>query len=232
VERGRPFVVLKLAATLDGRIATAAGESRWITGPEARARVHALRARSEAVMVGAGTALADDPALTARRGDRVVHRPDRVLVDSRLRVPFSRKLYEEAASRTLVLCARDAPERRRRAAERAGAVLVPVPVAGRGAGLDLRRGLAGLAKRGIGEILVEGGGRLAASLLKEDLVDELHWFAAPRFLGADGLPALGELGLRALSATPRLEDVVVRRLGSDLHLRGRPVKARAKGSRT
>ncbi|MGH0028688.1 MAG: bifunctional diaminohydroxyphosphoribosylaminopyrimidine deaminase/5-amino-6-(5-phosphoribosylamino)uracil reductase RibD [Myxococcota bacterium] len=227
VRRGRPFVVLKLAATLDGRIATASGESRWITGPEARAVVHRLRARSDAVMVGAGTAAADDPALTARRGGRVVHRPVRVLVDPGLRVPPTAKLYAGSA-RTLVLCARSAPARRRSRLEKGGATLLPVPK--RGGGLDLDRGLAALAEEGVCELLVEGGGRLAASLLRRELVDEVHWFLAPRFLGADGRPALGDLGLARLAQAPELVDVVVRRVGSDLHVRGRPAGGgRAKG---
>jgi diaminohydroxyphosphoribosylaminopyrimidine deaminase / 5-amino-6-(5-phosphoribosylamino)uracil reductase len=112
-ERGRPFVTLKLGSTLDGRIATGAGESRWITGAKARGWVHRLRGLSDAVMVGSGTALADDPALTARRGDRVVSRPVRVLVDSRLRVPVTAQLYSEhPGARTLVLTRSGARGRR------------------------------------------------------------------------------------------------------------------------
>ena len=107
-ERGRPFVILKLASSLDGRIATASGESRWITGPEARAAVHRLRERVDAVMVGSGTALADDPELTARRAGRLVHAPVRVLVDSGLRVPPAAKLHRGEAGRSWVLCARRA----------------------------------------------------------------------------------------------------------------------------
>ena len=219
VERARPFVSLKLAATLDGRIATARGESRWITGPGARAAVQRLRARSDAIAVGSGTALADDPELVARRGGRVVHRPVRVLVDSALRVPPSAKLFEGERGRTWVLCARTAAARRVRALARRGAVVVPVPARGRH--LDLRRGLAALAVRGLSELLVEGGGGLAAALLREGLVDELHWFVAPRLLGADGVPALGPLGVAALARAVQLEDVAVRRVGPDLHVSAR-----------
>ena len=119
-ERGRPFVSLKLATTLDGRIATGAGESRWITGAEARGLVHRMRAKNDAVMVGSGTALADDPALTVRRGGRVVGRPVRVLVDSRLRVPATAQLYAaHEAARTLVLTRKSARGRRARARNRA-----------------------------------------------------------------------------------------------------------------
>ena len=218
--RGRPFVALKLAATLDGRIATASGESRWISGPAARAFVHRLRARSDAVWVGAETALADDPELTARRDGRVVHRPVRILADSRLRVPPGARLYRDASGgRTVVLCGADAPAARRRAVERTGAHLVSLPRDPDG--LDLAAGLAALAAHGVTEVLVEGGGRLAASLLRRGLVDELHWFVAPTLLGGDARPALGPLGVRRLAQAPRLESSRWRRLGPDWLLEGR-----------
>ena len=218
--RGRPFVALKLAATLDGRIATASGESRWISGPAARAFVHRLRQRTDAVWVGAETALADDPELTARRDGRIVHRPVRVLADSRLRVPPGARLYRDAAGgRTVVLCADDAPPARRRAVERTGAHLVTLPR--ERDGIDLAAGLAALAAHGVTEVLVEGGGRLAASLLRRGLVDELHWFVAPTLLGADARPALGDLGVRHLAQAPELESPRLRRLGRDWLLEGR-----------
>jgi diaminohydroxyphosphoribosylaminopyrimidine deaminase/5-amino-6-(5-phosphoribosylamino)uracil reductase len=222
--RGRPFVALKLAATLDGRIATASGESRWITGPEARAFAHRLRRRTDAIWVGAETALADDPELTARRDGRVVHRPVRVLADSRLRVPPAARLYRDAAGgRVVVLCAEGAPAARRRAVERTGARLVTLPRDRDG--LDLGAALAALAAHGLTEVLVEGGGRLAASLLRRGLVDELHWFVAPTLLGADARPALGELRLRRLAQAPQLDSPRLRRLGRDWLLEGRVRRA-------
>lgn len=227
-ERGRPWLVLKLASSLDGRIATASGESRWITGERARAEVQRLRAASDAVLVGAATARADDPELAARRGDRVVHRPVRVLVDSLLRVPTSRRLFRggSEAAPTWVLCAPEAPATRRRAREALGARLFEVPRRARG--LDLSRAVRVLAKAGLTQVLVEGGGALAASLLRSDLVDEVHWFVAPRLIGGDGRPALGPLSLGRLADAVALEDLRVRRLGDDLHLRGVP---RAGGQR-
>lgn len=228
LERGRPFVSLKLAATLDGRIATATGESRWITGPEARAEVHRLRARSDAILIGSGTALADDPELTARRGGRVVHRPVRLLIDSRLRIPVSARLFQGEAGRTWVLCARASAASRVRALTREGALVLPIPKLG--AGLDLRRALSVLGKRGLSEVLVEGGGGIAAGLLRRNLVDEVHWFVAPRMLGSDALPALGSLEIRKLSRATNLEDVRVRRVGSDVYLRGRPVRREKAGA--
>jgi len=217
--RGRPFVVLKLASSLDGRIATASGASRWITGAPARAAVHRLRERVDAVVVGSGTALADDPELTARRAGRVLHRPVRVVVDSRLRVRPDARLYRGEVGRSWVLCAPQAPASRRRALEAVGAVILQVPV--RAGGLDMGRALRRLAREGLTEILVEGGGRLAAALLRGGLVDELHWFTAPRLIGAEGAPALDSLGVRDLARAPRLEDLRVRRVGEDLHWVGR-----------
>jgi diaminohydroxyphosphoribosylaminopyrimidine deaminase/5-amino-6-(5-phosphoribosylamino)uracil reductase len=216
---GRPFVSLKLGASLDGRIATARGESRWITGPEARGVVQRLRSRSDAILVGSGTALADDPELYARRGGRIVHRPLRVVADSLLRLPLASRLLRGEASRTWLLCSRAAPASRRRALEARGAELIPVRRRGRG--LDLSHGLSLLAQRGVTEILVEGGGVLAASLLREGLVDEVHWFVAPRLIGGDGRPALAALTLDRLARAPELVDLQVRRVGADLYLRGR-----------
>jgi diaminohydroxyphosphoribosylaminopyrimidine deaminase/5-amino-6-(5-phosphoribosylamino)uracil reductase len=217
-ERGRPFVSLKLASTLDGRIATASGESRWITGEASRAAVHRLRAHADAILIGSETALADDPEMTARRNGRVVHRPVRVLVDSRLRVPVGARLFRSESSRTWVLCSSKAPVRKRRALADAGVRLLDVRVRGRY--LDLERVLSLLGRSGLTEVLVEGGGRLAAALLREGLVDEVHWFAAPKLLGGDGRPALGPLDLGSLADALTLENVRVRRVGSDVHFRG------------
>jgi diaminohydroxyphosphoribosylaminopyrimidine deaminase/5-amino-6-(5-phosphoribosylamino)uracil reductase len=223
VERGRPFVVLKLAASLDGRIATASGESRWITGEPAREAVHRLRAEVDAICIGAGTARADDPELTARRRGRVVHRPVRVLADASLSVSPLAKLFRGGAGSCWVLCSQSAPASRRRGLERRGAVLIPTPQ--RRGRLDLGFALEELARRGLTNVLVEGGGELAASLLREDLVDELHWFAAPRLLGADARPAVGALGLLRLADARPLTRLQLRRVGSDLHLRAQWTRA-------
>ena len=226
VERKRPFVALKLAATLDGRIATARGESRWITGPAARERVHRMRAACDAVLVGVETALADDPELTARRGRRVVHRPVRIVADTRLRLDPKARLLRGESGSAWVLCGRGAAASRRRALEAAGGRVLEVPRerrAGRRS-LDLRAALGALAREGITEILVEGGGGLAAGLLRADLVDELHWFAAPALLGSDGRPALGPLGVVRLEKAPRFATHAMRRVGEDLHWIARPVR--------
>jgi len=229
VERGRPDVALKLAATLDGRIATRAGASRWITGEAARARVHALRARADAVAVGSGTARADDPELTARRGGRVVHRPVRVVFDSALTLPLASRLVRGPdPERTWVLASRGAPAGRRRALEAAGVRVFLVPR--RGAHLDLGRALARLGREGLNTLLVEGGGGLAAALLRAGLVDELHWFAAPALLGGDARPAVGPLGIGALDARVALAAPQVSRLGADLYIRGRIAREPRRGA--
>ncbi len=215
---GRPFVMLKLASSLDGRIAIASGESRWISGPQARAKGHLLRSRVDAIVVGSETALADDPELTARRGGRVIHRPIRVLVDSALRVPPGAKLFREGADRAWVLCASGAAARRRRILEDLGVRLLEVPT--RAGKLDLKRAVARLAREGLTEMLVEGGGNLSAALLRARLVDELHWFVAPRVLGGDGRASVGDLGLRSLVESPWLAGRMGR-VGDDLYIRGR-----------
>jgi len=217
-QRGRPWLSLKLAATLDGRIATARGESRWITGPAARAAVHRLRDAADAVMVGSGTALEDDPELSVRLDGRRVRMPIRVLVDAGLRVPASaRLLRDEDAARTWLLTRRGHPAARlaRRTAAGARALLVPA----RGGHLDLARALAQLAHEGLTHLFVEGGGGLAAALLRRGLVDELHWFLAPSLLGGDARPALGALAVAKLAQRIPLEFAEVRRLGPDLYVR-------------
>lgn len=219
-ERGRPFLTLKLAATLDGRIATASGESRWISSARSRAWVQELRATHDAILVGSGTVLADDPELFARRQGRIVHRPVRVVVDSQLRTPATARLVRSAGrAPTWILCARGAAAQRRRRLEGQGVRVLAVPR--RGAGLDLRRACATLAREGLTTVLCEGGGRLAAGLLRAELADELHWIVAPKLLGCDARAGLGELGIRRLADAPLLTDTRLRRLGPDFHLRAR-----------
>ncbi len=235
-ERGRPFVTLKLAATLDGRIAVASGESRWITSEASRAAVHRLRLAHDAVMVGSATAIADDPELSARRGERVLRWPVRVLVDGGLRVPARARLFAGPASaggsgspdrvsgrsaagapETWVVCregVRGVASARRRASR-----VFETPRSPSGH-VDLAQAMRSLAEAGLTTILVEGGGRLAAALLQADLVDEVHWFLAPRLIGDDGRPALGAMGIRRLSDALRIDEIEVRRCGSDLHLTG------------
>lgn len=228
-ERRRPFVTLKLATSLDGRIALANGESRWITSDPARQFVHRLRAENDAVLVGSETALADDPELTARRGERVVRRPIRILLDGRLRVSPEARLFEPVGdSKTWVMCRARARgiSRIRDCAER----VLEVP-GGEGRHVDLREGFRRLAREGLTTVLVEGGGALAAALLRADLVDEVHWMLAPKLIGSDGKPGLGPLGFSRLLDIVELDAMRTRRIGPDLHVSGevRRKPARKKG---
>ncbi|WP_121064011.1 bifunctional diaminohydroxyphosphoribosylaminopyrimidine deaminase/5-amino-6-(5-phosphoribosylamino)uracil reductase RibD [Chachezhania antarctica] len=219
-EQGRPWVTLKLAGSLDGRIATATGQSRWITGPEARRMVHGMRARHDAVMVGAGTARADDPSLTVR--DMGVDRqPVRVVVSRHLDLPLMSKLARTALQVPVWLCHGPGAASERMAAwTGVGAELLPCNV--QGGQLEPRAVLTQIGRRGITRVFCEGGGALAASLLDADLVDELIVFTAGLAIGAEGLPAIGALGLGSLDAAPRYRLRETRAVGPDvMHRWGR-----------
>jgi diaminohydroxyphosphoribosylaminopyrimidine deaminase/5-amino-6-(5-phosphoribosylamino)uracil reductase len=183
-----PFVRLKLATSLDGRIATASGASRWITGPEARVRVHALRRTVDAVAVGIGTALADAPTLTPRDAPPVEGRtpPVRVVFDRRARLPLDAPLVATARETATWLVT--GPEADTRAHEAAGVHVLRANE--QGGALDLGAALAALGKRGIVDLLVEGGAVLAGAMLASDAVDELWWFVAPLVLGDQGRAAV------------------------------------------
>jgi diaminohydroxyphosphoribosylaminopyrimidine deaminase / 5-amino-6-(5-phosphoribosylamino)uracil reductase len=200
----RPLVTLKLATSLDGRIATRSGQSLWITGEAARARGHLLRATHDALMIGSGTALADDPSLTCRLPGLEARSPVRVVLDGRLRLPATSRLAATAgAVATWLFTRRPAgPPARAEALAAQGVELIEVGAAGC-EGLDLEEVLAALAARGITRLLVEGGATLAASLLRRRLVDRLAWFQAPLIIGGDGHAAIGELGIDGLAAAAR-----------------------------
>jgi len=220
-EQGRPWVTLKLASSFDGRIATATGQSQWITGPAARRVVHGMRARHDAVMVGAGTARADDPSLTVR-GLGLSYQPVRVVVSRRLDLPLMGQLARSAAEVPVWLChGRDADPDRIRAWQGLGAQLLPCAVSG--AQLDPHDVLQQLGGQGLTRVFCEGGSALAAALLTADLVDELAVFTAGLAIGAEGLPAIGALGLDRLDTAPRLNLQSVRSVGPDiLHVWRRP----------
>lgn len=215
VTQGRPMVTLKLASSFDGRIATAAGESQWITGPGARRIVHAMRMRHDAVLVGGGTARADDPMLTVRgMGD--VRQPVRVVATRRLDVPLDGKLVQSARQVPLWLAhgARVSAAPREKLAA-AGVKLLQVGVSPGGA-LDAAALLQALGSEGLTRVFCEGGGALAAALLQSDLVDELIGFTAGMALGAEGRPAIGALGIDALSEAPRFALSDTRAIGPDV----------------
>jgi len=198
-------VTLKLATSLDGRIATASGESRWITGEAARLEGHRLRAAHDAILVGVETVLADDPELTARLPGRPVDQPLRVVLDSRLRTPATAKVAS-GGDTVILTAAEPAP---------VGVALVEriEVVDGRP---SVRGSLSALKRRGVTSVLVEGGGQVAASFLRAGLVDRLEWFRAPILLGGEGRPCVAALALARLSDAPRFRRLAVEPCGDDL----------------
>jgi len=213
VEQGLPHVTLKLATTLDGRIATASGESRWITGPEARRAVHALRMAHDAVMVGSGTALADDPDLGVRDLG-APRQPVRVLVDSGLRHSVQSRLGRIAETAPVwVLLTERADPADLALWQKTGARLLVQP--GQDGHMDLRAALSALASEGITRVFCEGGAGLGAALIRAGLVDDLVLFGAGRLIGEEGRPALGPLGIATLADAPRLTLKEFRRIGGD-----------------
>lgn len=218
ITRGRPHVTLKLASSFDGRIATASGESRWITGPEARRFVHALRLRHDAVMVGAGTARADDPSLTVRGlgpSWQPVRQPVRIVLSRHLELPLDSELAATAGETPVWLLHGDrAAPSRITAWAATGAALFPVPVSF--GMIDPKAALEVLGKQGLTRVFCEGGGSLAAALIGAGLVDELIGFTAGVALGAEGWPALAAMGTDALAEAPRFTLIEARALGGDV----------------
>ncbi|MEU3991890.1 bifunctional diaminohydroxyphosphoribosylaminopyrimidine deaminase/5-amino-6-(5-phosphoribosylamino)uracil reductase RibD [Streptomyces platensis] len=217
----RPHVTLKLATTLDGRIAARDGSSRWITGPRARRDTHRLRARVDAIAVGSSTVLADDPALTARTaaGRPGARQPVRVVFDRRLRTPARSRLASDGAAPTWILTTRPAADHALGSAE-------PVTI---GPGPRyLTEALHALYDRGIRSLLVEGGATLAGALLGEGLVDRVIWYSAPRLLGQDGAPAVRGLEVPSCAGAPGFRVLGVRRVGEDVRTVLEPDPVRGK----
>jgi len=221
---GMPRVIVKIAASLDGRIALANGASRWITGESARADVHRLRAESSAVLTGIDTVIADDPQLTVRDAsiDLAGRVPSRVVVDSRLRMPpTARMLSEPGETWVFTSVATDSDRARRLAA--AGAQVRQVPIDTEGDGrLDMRAVLRELGTQLCNDVVVEAGATLSGWLLERGLVDELVVYVAPKILGSDAKPMLQLTGLESLQQAPLFTLCDMQRFGEDLKLVYRP----------
>ena len=216
---GLPHVTLKLATSLDGKIATASGASRWITGPDSRRSVHLLRAQSDAIMVGRGTVLADDPALSVRDVPYEGAPPTRLVVDSLMQVNPRARIFSDDGAEVIIATTESAPQKRRDVLESAGATVVALSATDGRVDLEaLFRHLAQRETAPIRSILVEGGSGLAATLIQADLVDVLRVFIAPLCIGGDGLSALASLGLDALDGAPRFKLADTRRHGDDIEL--------------
>ncbi len=215
---GEPFVILKVACTLDGKIATAAGESKWITGEVSRRFVHRLRNQSDAVLVGIGTVLKDDPELTARiKGGKD---PYRIILDSRLRVPETAKVIERSPTKTIIVTTEMASKARQERLQRRGVRFLIVP--SRKGRVDLKRCLARLGEQGIMTLLVEGGRQINGSFIDERLIDKLILILAPKILGGKAVGIFGGNGISDLKDAIPIEQLKERRMGADILFEGYP----------
>ncbi|HWQ32586.1 MAG TPA: bifunctional diaminohydroxyphosphoribosylaminopyrimidine deaminase/5-amino-6-(5-phosphoribosylamino)uracil reductase RibD [Blastocatellia bacterium] len=240
VTTGRPFVHLKAACSLDGRIATRAGDSKWITGEEARAASQALRYEYDAILVGVGTVLADDPLLTDRTG-QLRHRPlVRVVLDAGLRTPLSSQLVQTAREWPLLIFAArhemidnmgfpiysdsgDTSDERQQAFENLGVEVIRV--AADGGLLDLRQVLSELGRRALTSVIVEGGAEVAGSLIEQRLADKVTFFIAPKIIGGrEAIPVVGGHGAERLSDALELREVAIVQRGKDIELTGYPAQ--------
>ena len=202
ITQNRPFITLKLATTLDGKIATSHGESRWITGPSSRRLVHAMRSSHDAVMIGRGTAIADDPMLDVR-GLGARHQPVRIVLDRQLKLPKTSRLVQTASDQPTWLIHDLDSDRSSLAASNCKLIAADDP-------------LRAVAKEGITRIFCEGGATLGASLIKDGVVDELVLFTAGKAFGEDGVSALASLGLRELAQAPQFLLANSHRVGDDI----------------
>jgi len=206
ITNNRPYVMLKLGTSLDGKIATHSGKSQWITGPQARARAHFMRARFDAIMVGIGTALADDPELTCRLPGLEDRSPIRVVVDSHMRLPLTAGLVKSARDVPTILLTRDKSDKaRRKAFVDAGVDVLTIPTAEGEEGVALSSALTALAEKGVTRLMVEGGSQIAAGLFKAGCVDTIAWFRAGGVIGGDGMAGIAGIGVDAPTNMPRYQ---------------------------
>lgn len=203
-------ITLKIASSLDGRIALADGTSQWITSSDSRARGHRMRAENDAIMVGVGTVLADDPLLTARTVPIPARQPVRIVADSRGRTPAGSRLVRSADLGRVVVVTSGST------ADPLAAAGVDVWRCGNGVRMDVTEFVRRAQAEGLRSLLIEGGSTLAASFIRAGLVDEIAWFRAPILIGGEGLPALGALGLADLKAATRWRPVATERIGDDV----------------
>lgn len=216
VSENRPLVTLKIASTLDGRIATQTGHSQWITGESARQRGHLMRATHDAIIVGSNTAIVDDPLLDCRVPGLFDRTPIRIIADGHLRLPLTSKLVRAASqSPVWIMTLPGGDSSRRNAFKDCGVELIDVPLGTEGS-MDPGLMLKALADRGVTRLLVEGGARLSSSFMRARLVDRLAWFSAPKLIGGDGQSALALLGVDRLDKAPHLVPLDVLRLGEDM----------------
>ncbi|MBU0730494.1 MAG: bifunctional diaminohydroxyphosphoribosylaminopyrimidine deaminase/5-amino-6-(5-phosphoribosylamino)uracil reductase RibD [Proteobacteria bacterium] len=215
IQTGLPWVILKAGCSLDGRIAVANGQSGWITNDQSRAEVHRVRNRVDAILIGVGTVLADDPSLTARLPNRRGKDPLRVILDTQLRMPPQAKMLKQrSAAATWIFCGKQYDKARRNMLEDAGAIVRPVRVTnGR---LDLTAVLEILGSQQLTSVLVEGGSKVHGSFLRADLIDQALIFLAPILIGSDGIPLIDTMGLQSVQNARRFKTIRTRRFGDDI----------------
>lgn len=217
ITRHVPFVILKLAASLDGKIATSTGESQWITGAASRDYVHRMRNQVDAVLVGVGTVLADDPRLTCRlpRG----RDPLRVVLDGHLRIPLAaRLLHQREPEKTVVITGSRAPMKKVKAIQSYGAQVWNFPL--RQGGIPFASILKRLGKMGLLSVMIEGGATIASRALRERAVDKVLFFYAPKIIGGEGRNMIQALGIKKVSHSRRIKDMEVKRFGKDFLVSG------------
>lgn len=218
----QPFVTSKSAITLDGKIATRSGASRWITGEAARAAGHQLRHANDAILVGIGTVVQDDPQLTTRLPGQSGANPLRIVVDSTLRLSPGAQVADVAAERrTLIVTTEQAEAAKMKTLEGRGVEVIRLPACGAGR-VNLDALCAILGERGIASVLVEGGAVLTAALLRQRLIDKMVLFVAPKIIGGDGVSAFGPCGIDTMEQALSLRDLTSRQVGDDLMLEAYP----------
>lgn len=224
ITTGLPWVIMKAGMSLDGRLALAPGQCTRISGDESWREVHRLRERVDAILIGSGTALCDNPALTVRLPGSRHRDPLRVVLDTGLSLPVTaRMLNQTSAAETWIFCGPRANQGKAASLAAAGAVIKPVPLAADGR-LELLAVLQELGQAGVNSLLVEGGSLVHGAFLRAGLVDEVRLFVAPVFIGSDGVALLGGLGIAGIEKAPRLASMRTRRLGRDLLIEGLVVK--------
>ena len=213
----RPNITLKYAQSLDGRIAASSGDSRWISGPESRTLAHRLRAEHDAVLVGVGTVIVDDPLLTVR----LVEGPDplRVVLDTHLRTPLTSRLLTDSPERTVIAAGKGVSARRASAVRELGARVIELPTVDYR--VDLEALLRHLAEAGVASLLVEGGAEVSTAMLRLRRVDQIVIFIAPLILGA-GIEAIGDLGISVIDDAVAMREHSIERAGTDIVFRAQP----------
>ncbi|UCD54737.1 MAG: bifunctional diaminohydroxyphosphoribosylaminopyrimidine deaminase/5-amino-6-(5-phosphoribosylamino)uracil reductase RibD [Candidatus Omnitrophota bacterium] len=209
----RPYITLKFAQTLDGRIAAQDGSSKWISGPESRKFSHKLRAENDGILVGVQTILADNPSLTVRlvKG----RNPARIVIDPRLRIPLAARIMKDTkTAKTIIITTPTSPARKKERLKSRGVEFIVLP-ASKGGNIDLRKIIRILYKKGIKRILVEGGSRVITSFLKTGLTDMIITVLSPRILGK-GIETVGDLGIRNIKGALKLRLKALKQLGEDI----------------